>query len=531
MSRKTRFIVVALLLLAFFGWRQVRDRVQDAPADNTAVAAGKDAAPARAPSAPAPPRMFGSIAFHPCTLASPMGGAGVGAQCGSLSVAEDPTRPQGRRIALNIAWIPAADGAEDPRNPVFMLAGGPGQAAVASYPAIAPAFREVVKTRDVVLVDQRGTGGSNLLQCADMLETLDGSDDAGTAGDETAARTAMRDAAARCRDTLSRHADLRFYTTTDAVRDLDAVRQALGVAQVNLLGISYGTRVAQRYAATYPRHTRSLVLDSPAPNDLALGNDFARNLEDALALQFGRCAKIPDCANALGDPRAQLDALLAKLRDDPLLVTYRDANSGRQLQERLPPARIVGLARMYAYSPMAASILPLLIHEGAQGRYDGLMALSKMLADSLPGQMAFGMQLSVICSEDADGLRADPEMAESLLGNELVDGLLAQCEAWPKGARPADFHQPLTGDVPTLLLSGELDPVTPPAYAERIARTLPNARVLLLRGQGHNVIGTGCMPRLFAQFLDTADAKGLDAKCLDSLAYTPPFTSFNGWGP
>ncbi|GAA3913007.1 alpha/beta hydrolase [Luteimonas lutimaris] len=531
MSRKTRFILVALLLLAFFGWRQVRDRVQDAPADNTAVAAGKDAAAARTPSAPAPPRMFGSIAFHPCTLASPMGGAGVAAQCGTLSVAEDPAKPQGRRIALNLAWIPAGEGADDPRNPVFMLAGGPGQAAVATYPTVAPAFREVAKHRDVVLVDQRGTGDSNLLQCADMLEALGGGDDADEAGDEAASRAAMREATAHCRDTLSRHADLRFYTTTDAVRDLDTVRQALGVEQVNLLGISYGTRVAQRYAGTYPQHVRALVLDSPAPNELVLGNDFARNLEDALALQFGRCAKIPDCANALGDPRAQLDSLMARLRDDPPLVTYRDANSGRQQQERLQPARIVGLARMYAYSPMAASILPLLIHEGAQGRYDGLMALSKMLADSLPEQMAYGMQLSVICSEDADGLRADPDMAASLLGNELVDGLLTQCEAWPKGTRPDDFHKPLASNLPTLLLSGELDPVTPPAYAEQIARTLPNSRVLVLRGQGHNVIGTGCMPRLFAQFLDTADARGLDAKCLDKLAYTPPFTSFNGWGP
>src|SRR5690606_38659927 len=140
-------------------------------------------------------------------------------------------------------------------------------------------------------------------------------------------------------------------------------------------------------------------------------------------------------------------------------------------------------------------------------------------------------QLSVICSEDADGLRVDPEMAASLLGNDLITGLLAQCEAWPKGTRPDDFHQPLASDVPTLLLSGELDPVTPPAYAERIAGTLPNGRVLVLRGQGHNVIGSGCMPRLFAEFLDTTDAKGLDAQCLDTLAYTPPFTSFNGWGP
>ncbi len=139
--------------------------------------------------------------------------------------------------------------------------------------------------------------------------------------------------------------------------------------------------------------------------------------------------------------------------------------------------------------------------------------------------------MSVICSEDVDGVKRDPAMTGSLLGNDLVGTLITQCETWPRGVRPADFHQPLSGDVPVLLLAGELDPVTPPAYAYAVAKTLPHGRVLVLRGQGHNVIGAGCMPKLFAQFLDTADARALDAKCLDTLAYTPPFTSFNGWTP
>src|SRR3546814_17575326 len=144
--------------------------------------------------------------------------------------------------------------------------------------------------------------------------------------------------------------------------------------------------------------------------------------------------------------------------------------------------------------------------------------------------MAYGMQLSVVCSEDADGLQDDPDMDGSLLGNALVSGLVAQCDAWPRGRLPGDCHPPLASDVPARLLSGERDPVTPPAYAERVVKTLPNGRSLVLRGQGHNVIGAGCMPKLFAQFLETADARGLDVECLDKLAYTPPFTSFNGWG-
>jgi pimeloyl-ACP methyl ester carboxylesterase len=186
---------------------------------------------------------------------------------------------------------------------------------------------------------------------------------------------------------------------------------------------------------------------------------------------------------------------------------------------------------MYAYAPLAAAILPLQLKEASEGRYEGLMALAKMLGSSVSEQMMYGMQLSVICTEDADGLRGDEAMSNSLLGNMLVDTIKAQCEVWPQGVRPADFHKPLATKVPALLLSGELDPVTPPAYADSVAKTLPNGRALVLRGQGHNVIGAGCMPKLFARFIDTADAKALDASCLDSLSYTPPFTSFNGWDP
>ncbi|MDN5781115.1 MAG: alpha/beta hydrolase, partial [Luteimonas sp.] len=487
MSRKVRFILVAVVLLAFFGYRQYRDHARDASADDTPASTA--AAPAKAKAAPpARPRMFGSIAFTPCTLPSQLGAPGVEAQCGSLPVAENPALPQGRKVVLNIAWIPADEDGDKAPDPVFLLAGGPGQSATASYPSVAPAFKDALKQRGVVLVDQRGTGKSNPLQCDDVAD-----EDASL--DEATMLRTMGEAVERCRDTLSKRADLRFYTTTDAIRDLDAVREAIGADTINLLGISYGTRVAQQYARAYPQHTRTLVLDSVAPNDLYLGNDFARNLESALDLQFARCGKIPACAKALGDPRTQLDALMTRLKDDPPLVTYRDASTGQSKQERLLPAHIAGLARMYAYSPMVSSILPLLIHEGAQGRYDGLMALSKMLGSQLSDQMAYGMQLSVICSEDADGLKDDPAMASSLLGNSLVAGLVAQCDTWPKGKRPDDFHAPLASDVPALLLSGELDPVTPPAYAARVVKTLPNGRALVLRGQGHNVIGAGCMPK------------------------------------
>lgn len=521
MSRKARFILAVAIAAGLFGYRAWRDHRAPAADAQAATAAANAAKATRAADAPpAQPRMYGRIAFTPCTLASQFASSGVEAQCGSYEVAEDPARPDGRRIRLNIAWIAPDEDAEIAPDPVFLLAGGPGQAATEVYPQVAPAFRDVVKHRNVVLVDQRGTGGSNPLKCAE------GKDLPYDAGME-----AVRAMTSRCRDALSKSADLRFYTTTDAVRDLDEVRQALGVDRLNLLGISYGTRVAQQYAMRHPARTRTLVLDSVAPNTLILGNDFAANLERALDLQFGRCEQSAACTQALGHPRAQLDKLMATLRSDPPLVRYRDAATGESREEPLTADAVAGLMRLYAYMPLVSSLLPLQLHEAAQGRYDGLMALTRMLGDSVGGQMAMGMQLSVVCSEDASGLKPDPAAEGTLLGNQFSDFIGSQCALWPKGAMPADFHRPLRGDVPALVLEGEFDPVTPPRYGEEVVKTLPNGRLFVLKGQGHNVIGAGCMPKLFAQFLQAADAKALDGKCLDTLGYVPPFTSFNGWEP
>ena len=383
-SRIIRTGVALLLVAGYIGYREYRERqapVADAGASTTTTE--------KAP--PAPPLKFGSIAFEPCTLAPQFGPSGVAAQCGTLGVAEDPDAPDGRKVDLAIAWVQPDDEGEPAGDPVFMLAGGPGQSAKQTYPQVAPAFRDVLKHRSVILVDQRGTGGSNALTC-------DFGDD--EAGIDTAAE--MRVLTERCRDALSRHADLRHYTTTDAVRDLEAVRQALGVDQVNLVGISYGTRVAQQYAMQHPRQTRSLVLDSVVPNELILGNDFAGNLERALDLQFALCEKSEACTSKLGHPRQQLDALMATLRADPPLVRYRDAATGASKEERLEPEAVAGLMRMYAYMPMASALLPLQLHEASQGRYDGLMALTRMLGESIGDQMAMGMQLSVICSGSSE---------------------------------------------------------------------------------------------------------------------------------
>ena len=466
-------------------------------------------------------RTLGSLSFKPCSLPSQLPqGEPLEAQCTTFEVPEDRSRPGGRTIALNIAWIPPRNTSDPAADPVFFLAGGPGQAAVATFPALAPVFNDVMKDRGIVLVDQRGTGKSNPLNCKSEGGEQFGSDVA-------AARVWMEG----CIAELSTKADLRRYTTTDAVADLDAVRKAIGAETINLVGVSYGTRMAQQYALRHPQHVRTVTLDSPVPNTLGLGNIFARNLDSALEAQFALCKENPACKARMGDPRAELQAVLTRLRDNPVPVTYRDSSTGEDVTETLTADHVAGLVRMYAYMPAVGALLPQLIREAGQGRYSNLMALAKMMQGDMAESMSMGMQMSVICTEDADSMVVRAEDADTVLGNRMVESMASMCQAWPKGDKPADFNTALKGDLPVLVLTGEFDPVTPPKYGEEIARGLPKSRWLDLKGQGHNVIGAGCMPKLFAQFIEQADAKALDAKCLDKLAYVPPFTSYNGWEP
>lgn len=468
---------------------------------------------------------FGSIEFEPCALTSLDGGQSTEANCGHLQVAEDPAKPEGRKIDLNIAWLqPSNAGTSDP---VFFLAGGPGQAATEHAAAVKRMLAAVGKQRDIILVDQRGTGQSNPLDCrgadgAPLL--LDVMSEPGEA--EAVAYTRQ------CLQGLEGRADPRFYTTADAVRDLDAVRTALGVEKINLVGVSYGTRVAQQYAATYPAHTRSVVLDGVAPNELVVGGEFATTLEDALGLQSAQCRQIDACAERYPvDMREQLRTVMETLREMPVEVDYRDSRTNLARHDTITADAVGSLAFMFSYLPQTASLLPLTIDEAAHGRYAPLMSLVQMSSDQMQGQINRGMNWSVVCAEDAGRYVPDPDAAGTIVGAGLSEAFFAPCAQWPHGRVPADFHRPFTSDVPVLLLSGELDPVTPPRYGEQVVANLPNGRHLVLKGQGHNVSAIGCMPKLLGQFVETADARGLDAACLDNLRYVPPFMHFNGWSP
>jgi len=466
-------------------------------------------------------RRLGSMVFEPCTLSAAESPVTVAAYCASLSVPEDRTAQSGRQIELAVAFVPGR--AKQPRpDPVFMLAGGPGQSALDSFPMAAGAFGPILRDRHVVLVDQRGTGRSHPLDCP---QSEDDAPDAAALADPEVARRATE----RCLANLD--ADPRHYTTSDAVADLQAVREAIGAPELNLVGISYGTRVALEFLRRHPERTRSVVLDGVVPPELALGAEHARNLEAALDANFARCEADAACRERYGSPRERLTRLLEELRTEPRQVQFRDPLTDARRDETLTADAVAGVVRLYTYVPQLAAMLPRSLAEAASGRPEVLMAQASMIQTLVGEQFKIGMQLAVICSEDADLLRVDPADAGTLMGTHFVETLLAQCAVWPKGKRPADFKDPVQSDRPVLLLSGELDPVTPPRYGEAVLAHLPNGRHVVARGQGHNVMGTGCLPRVMAKFVAGADAAALDTSCLDGLVAPPPFVGSYGWDP
>lgn len=516
MAKHVRTMTLVLALAVALGGRQ-------RAGEGAVVATGK----AQAAASTVAGNAYGRLQFSPCTLSSGSAAGNIEAQCAQLQVPENPAAPNGRKLALKIAWLESDAGASHAPDPVFFIAGGPGQSATQVAAIVDMGLREVRKQRDIFLVDQRGTGGSHPLECrdADGTPLVLENDSAATAEQLSAY-------AARCAAGLRNDADPRYFTTSEAIGDLDAVREALGAQQINLIGGSYGTRVAQQYAARYPQHTRTVVLDGVAPNDLVIGGEFARTFEDAIALQTTQCKAQPACAKRFPvDTRTQLRQVVERLRQAPVAVDYRDPRTGELHHQEVNADTVAGLAFGFSYAPETASLLPLVLDEAAAGRYASLMALAQMSGSDMADQMNRPMQWSVLCSEDAGRYRAPAAQDDTLLGAQVAEMFFAACKTWPSKPTPAAAFAPFRSTLPVLLLSGQLDPVTPPRYAARVLQGLPNGRHLIAPGQSHGVFRLGCMPKVLGQFLQTADAKGLDARCVDSLTDVPAFTSFNGWEP
>ena len=429
-------------------------------------------------------------------------------RCGSLQRPLDPARPDGAQVDIHYLVVPAMARNKQP-DAVLMLAGGPGQSAIKLAPHMLPRLSRLNNRRDLVFIDQRGTGQSAPLECPDdsqlpLTEQLD-----------PAAQLRRLEACRAALEKLPQGKDggLRFFTTTIAMQDMDAVREALGVPQWNLIGGSYGTRAALEYLRQFPAQVRRTVIDGVAPPDMVLPASFSTDGQAALDKLIA--------ANATAWPQLRDDwhKLLASL---PREVTVAQPLTGVPERFTVTRALLLRAVRAPLYQPALAAALPAAIHAAAaDGNFAGLFGLSTAFGSNMATRLAMGMHFSVVCAEDVPriaGARDAPGADFQAFDAEMYASV---CKHWPRGDVPADFYKIPPAPSPVLVMSGGADPATPTRHGERVAQALgaghpERVQHLVVPEAGHGVMGVGCVRDLVFRFIDAkTDAAALpqDASC------------------
>jgi pimeloyl-ACP methyl ester carboxylesterase len=463
--------------------------------------------------------------FTPCRLSDPLKLQSIEAECAEITVPESDVAGA-KRITLSVARISAIN-RDKQIDPIVLLAGGPGQGAQLTFTMASFAFSRAGRERDVVLLDQRGTGNSNPLSCATETRTM-----SEALAFEMLSFVKMTES---CRERLSVANDLAAYTTSRAVRDLDAVRDVLGYEKLNFYAGSYGTRVAQHYARRYPDRVRSMVLDGVVAPQSVLGPRISLDAQAALDGIWKRCAEEKSCRDQFGDMRSKTRTLLAQVKRSPEAIQIPNPRTGAPESFTFGSEQLAAVLRFGTYDPGFAAMLPLVVSEAIRGNFRPVGTLFLMTAASVQEMLALGMHNSVVCSEDVprfSTVNVDrAAVAETYLGTGFLDALPEVCKKWPRGLVDPGFHEPLVSEIPTLLLSGSLDPVTPPGDAKRVASGLRNSKHLVFEGAAHGQIGIPCMDRVLAEFFSNIDPQKLDTQCLDRRTQPPFWLSLSGPAP
>ena len=465
-----------------------------------------------------------SLELSDCRITAGPGASSMKARCGTLTRPLDPSGAVDGEIELRVAVVAALNLTPE-ADPLVPIAGGPGQGTVQFYTAWSGAFEAVRRNRDILLIDQRGTGESSTMDC-------DFDDDMVLVESDNSVELTV-EYTAECLSKLPY--DPRFFTTSVAVTDIEAVREALGYPSLNLYGVSYGSRVAQHFARRYPGSTRTLIIDGVVAPQISLGPEIATDSQDAVNRILARCIEDEACGERFPNLVDDFDRVVAELRETPVDILVPHPSTGRAEEIRFGIGEFAAAVRMLAYHPASISLLPLLISEAGNGNYVPLGSQFLMTMTEMADMLSLGMHNAVMCTEDVpyydesmidyDGLEA------SYMGTFQLEALKAICSVWPAGPIDDGFKVPLESDIPTLLLSGNADPITPPRYADLAAVDLGNARHLVGQDQGHGQVSVGCVPRLIGEFIESADPSRLEADCMERSFVMPFFLDFSGPNP
>jgi pimeloyl-ACP methyl ester carboxylesterase len=458
-----------------------------------------------APAAQTPSSESPKIALAPCRIVD----FAQDARCGSLAVPENPSRPDGRRLIIGVAVIPAIAGPAQP-DPIVVLMGGPGEDAISSGAELANQFAALRQNRDLLLIDQRGTGRSGALPCA----LYSAKDPAGSLRDVFPLA-----AAKRCAGRLSARADLTQYTFDRFANDLEQVRIALGYGALNLFAGSYGTRAAQVYVRAYPTSVRTMYLGSPVPLDAANPLAFAKTAHTALEDLIGACASDVACHSAFPNLRDEFHTIFARLESGAVQVSV----PGRAGPVPLKRGRVAEWMRSKLYRPRSAANLPWMIHRAYENDWNPLV--EDLLANARAGDSAlsFGLFFSITCTEDVPYIREEDIATQTqgtFLGDYRVRQQQAVCREWPRGSLPKDYRTPVRSSVPTLLVSGNDDGGTPLWYREHVASGFSNRVEVVVKGQGHTE-WSECLSQLHQRLVRSGAVSGLEASC--EAVPRPPF--------
>lgn len=464
-----------------------------------------------------PPSASGSTRLTSCRIGAPS----LPAECGQLDVPENRQSGEGRRISVHFAVIRALR----PRPtspPLLILVGGPGQAATKAGVPIARVLSQVRLHHDVVLIDQRGTGESHPLRCP--AEELPLSLQFSHVPSEQDVTTCL----------ANLDADTTHYTTLSAIADFEDVRQTLGYRRWHLWGGSYGTRVALAYAQHHPARIERVVLDGAAPTDIELPLHFAVDGEASLDALQKQCASDSACRERFRPVRETLASLLGKLDAGTIAAAITHPQKGTLESVPLTKEGFLGGLRTLLYSSELTSLLPYALERAdAYDDWSPFITAATALTDVISEQAThFGMYLSVVCAEDVSRITDDESVGHgkgTVFGVALVDRAKTWCGQWKAATMPEAYFAPVRTEHPTLVLSGERDPATPPRWGELVAERLPNARHIVLAGAGHGVTALGCVPEIIDEFLTSGEPLAVDASCAQRVTAPPLFTRPTGY--
>lgn len=441
----------------------------------------------------------GAFTLQPCTV-----GRGVAAECGTLTVPENRSIRGGRTIPINIIVLRASTGRV--KHALFLLAGGPGQGSTSMTGTGSGWMQPLRSEMDMVLMDQRGTGGSNGLPCETDISA-----------NPAAAFGHVRDPELikRCVAALQPKADLTQYTTDIAVEDMEELRVRLGYDKISLYGGSYGTRIAQAYLRRHPDRTRAVVIDGVLPFDVGGPLSYAKSLDGSIDRMLANCRNAAACQQANPDLSADLAAILKRFDQGPVAASV-SAASGTSVTVRMTRGDFLYAVRGILYGASAPAELPAMITSAAaSGDLSPFAQRYWSRAVSMSRSIAYGMHLAVLCPEDVNVL-TDAQVAEATrgtrIGTYIVDEYRTGCGLLPKARVAADFRTPVTARVPVLLVSGKYDPVTPPEFGDRIAKSLPVARHIVVQNSGHGS-ASACPRAAVLHLLKTGTFDGMPEVC------------------